>query len=130
MNDNTPPSSLFKTLLKGAMRRCPNCGKGKAFDGYLTVVEECACCGTKLNHFKSDDFPPYLTILIVGHLIVGLMFHFTNFREPLPTWAVYFWPSLTLVLALIILPIIKGIVLGIYWHLHSRGVLHEDSLRK
>ena len=130
MSENTPQPALMKTLLKGAMRRCPSCGKGHAFKGYLKVVDECAACDTKLAHYKSDDFPPYLTILIVGHMVVALMVNFTNFREPLPSWAPVFWPTLTLVLALLILPIIKGIVLAIFWHLNTKGVLHEDSLRQ
>jgi len=130
MNDSTQLPALGTTLLKGAVRRCPSCGEGHAFNGYLKVVDACGACGTKLGHYKSDDFPPYLTILIVGHLAVALMVHFTNFHEPLPVWAPFFWPSLTLFLALLILPFIKGVVLAIFWHLDTKGVLHEDSLRK
>ena len=53
--------------------RCPHCGKGHLFRAYLKVADNCDVCGEELFHHRADDLPPYISILIVGHLIVGLM---------------------------------------------------------
>jgi len=125
------PSTLGPALRRGIARKCPACGKASAFDGYLTVKTECDNCHTPLAHYKSDDLPPYLTILIVGHIVVSLMMQFVDFTSnaSVSPFSLFFWPALTLALVLVILPFIKGLVLGIHWHLHQKGALHKDSLR-
>src|SRR5581483_8883320 len=59
----TPPPwavpSLFTALGRGLMGRCPSCGKGRIFDGFLRVVPECAHCGAPLGLARADDAPPY-----------------------------------------------------------------------
>ena len=116
---------------RGAMRRCPACGEGKAFAGYLKVVHRCATCGTQLDQYKSDDLPPYLTIFIVGHLVVSMMMYFVAFTSPeqVPANVAIVWPAIAAVMVLVLLPVIKGMVLALQWHLHSKGALHEDSIR-
>lgn len=66
--DPTAERNLKQAMLRGAMRHCPACGKGRLFDGYLTVRDCCAECGEDLSHQRADDGPAYLTILLVSHL--------------------------------------------------------------
>ena len=54
------------------MGRCPHCGRGRLFRGFLKPVEACEACGEAMHHQRSDDLPPYIVITIVGHIIVGL----------------------------------------------------------
>src|SRR5690606_187072 len=68
-----PPRSLALALRRGALCRCPACGRGRLFPRYLKVVPACPRCGEDLSHHRADDAPPYFTILIVGHVIVSLV---------------------------------------------------------
>ena len=79
--------------------KCPHCGEGHLFRAYLKVADKCDVCGEELFHHKADDMPPYIAILIVGHLIIGLMLELELHTEVAP------WMYLATVLpAAIILP--------------------------
>jgi uncharacterized protein (DUF983 family) len=68
-----PPRDVWPAIRKGLAGRCPACGKGKIFRAYLKVNEECPTCGEELHHQRADDAPPYLTIVVVGHIFGGLL---------------------------------------------------------
>ncbi len=119
--DDRPAKSA---ILRGVRRRCPNCGKGKMFLGYLRVVDSCDVCGEELRHHRADDGPAYLTILIVGHLLAPLLlFVWTNFR-PDPLVMIAIFASFTVSVSLFLLPRLKGLVVAIQWsrRMHGFGV--------
>jgi uncharacterized protein (DUF983 family) len=70
---STGERSVLTSLLRGARLTCPACGKGAMFRRYLKVADTCPTCGDALHHHRADDAPPYFTIVIVGHIVVGLM---------------------------------------------------------
>lgn len=106
---------------RGFKRRCPHCGQGRAFKGYLKVVDNCSACGEQLGHIRADDFPPYLTIFIVGHLIVPMaLMAEQNWAWP-TSLHMAIWLPLTLVLLLLILPLMKGAAVGLMWRLGLSG---------
>lgn len=112
------PSTAIKRGLRG---RCPCCGQAPVFAGYLKVVERCARCQERLGHIRADDFPPYLTILLVGHIVVPLLL-ITEQHYELPLWTqMAIWPTVTLALTLLLLRPIKGGVLGLMWALRLKG---------
>lgn len=115
------PRPLMPALRRGIRRRCPHCGEGALFSGYLTVRDACPSCGEVLHHHRSDDLPPYLTILLVAHLIMpGILIVEANAAPPL--WvAVTLWPLLALALCLTLLPPIKGAVVGLQWANRMHG---------
>ena len=103
---------VWPALRRGFARRCPECGEGRIFDGLLKVRETCGSCGLELHHHRADDAPPYFTILIVGHIIVPAMLLLEQMRHP-PEWVhLALWIPLTLALVLLLLPRIKGAVIG------------------
>jgi uncharacterized protein (DUF983 family) len=110
-------ASFITGLQRGFRRKCPNCGKGKLFTGYLKVRPICEHCGHDNGRYRADDAPPYFTILLVGHLVVGpmLMFRF------IWTWPVGIVLAITLPvvggLTLGLLPLVKGAVVGVHWAL-------------
>jgi uncharacterized protein (DUF983 family) len=105
----------------GSKCRCPACGKGKLYEGFLKVREHCASCGTELHHHRADDAPPYFTMFIVGHIIVGsMLFVEKKFAPPVLT-QLMIWLPLTVVLSLALLPIIKGALIGQQWALRLHG---------
>ncbi len=117
-------------MWRGLLRRCPACGQGHAFGGYLKLAETCSVCDTPLGSIRADDFPPYLTIFIVGHVVVPLIL----FSEQTMTLSMglqmAFWPLLTLLLCLITLPYIKGAVVGLMWALRLRGGDDQAQIEK
>ena len=117
VQDEAPDSGADRpkrpALLRGFRRRCPNCGEGHLFDGYLKVAEGCDVCRQEFFHHRADDGPAYLTILIVGHLMAPA-FHivFTRFRpDPLVMATIFTVGCVTL--GLYLLPRLKGAVIGI-----------------
>ena len=110
-----------QAMWRGALGRCPACGKGKLFTGYLTVNDHCANCGEELHHHRADDGPAYLTILIVGHLLAPvLLFTYMKWRpEPL-VMAVGFTIG-TVALSLYLLPRIKGALVALQWANRMNG---------
>jgi uncharacterized protein (DUF983 family) len=110
------------SLKRGLIGRCPNCGKGKIFKSYLKVNDACPNCGEELFHHRADDAPPYFTILIVGHVIGAAMLTVEETAPDLPIWQhAIIWPSLTLALSLILLPMVKGALINYQWALRMHG---------
>lgn len=102
-------------LLRGWKRRCPSCGNGPMLKGYLKVRNECPVCGENFHHHRADDGPPYLTILVVGHLMAPLMgWVYMDFRpDPLVMLAMF--ATGTVALSLYLLPRFKGMIVAFQW---------------
>ena len=107
--DLPPVTTMLKRGLRG---RCPVCGNGNIFNGFLRVVDQCSACGTELGRVRADDAPPYFTIVIVGHVVIALMLWLERAATP-PLWvhSAIFLP-LTVALALALIRPIKGATLG------------------
>jgi uncharacterized protein (DUF983 family) len=112
---------LPRAIWRGALRRCPRCGRGVLFKSYLKQVDACATCHEEYAHIRADDAPPWLTILIVGHIVVPLIF-VVNSWFFWPNWLVMLvWPIVTAALALTVLPRAKGIFIAIIWATRAPG---------
>jgi uncharacterized protein (DUF983 family) len=127
---STGERSVLLSLLRGARLTCPACGKGAMFRRYLKVADNCPHCGEALHHHRADDAPPYFTIVIVGHVVVGLMLAVEIAYRP-PLWLhAAIWLPLTLLLALLLLPPIKGALVGLQWALLMHGFDPEAEEEK
>jgi len=92
----------------GLRGRCPRCGKGKMFAGFLDVVETCPECGLDYSFADSGDGPAVFIILIVGFLIVGLALAVEFIWHP-PYWLhAVIWVPLILGLSIGLLRPLKG----------------------
>lgn len=121
MIDTTLRPSAALAILRGLARRCPNCGVGRGFKGYLKVADHCDHCGEELGHIRADDFPPYLTIAIVGHVTVPLFLVTEQLYHPATWLQLAVGVPIVLGLTLTLLPRVKGGILGLMWHLGLRG---------
>ncbi|WP_298298956.1 DUF983 domain-containing protein [uncultured Litoreibacter sp.] len=109
-------------MLRGWKRRCPNCGNGPLFKGYLTVRDECATCGQELHHHRADDGPAYLTILVVGHIMAPFLhMTFTHFDEPDPLIVASVFSVGCVASCLFLLPRLKGGLIGLQWAKRMHG---------
>lgn len=112
---------LASALWRGTRGKCPHCGKGRLFRAYLKVVDECDSCGTELHHQRADDVPAYLTIVVVGHILIGLMLHLEMAWHVDPKMYLYTLLPLAVVLPLLMLPWVKGAAVGLQWALGMHG---------
>lgn len=99
-------------IKRGFKKKCPACGEVPLYIEFLKTYKKCTSCGIKLSNYKSDDGPAYLTILIVGHIIIPLVLLAEKKLSPSIYFQMFFWPLLTLVLSLWLLPKIKGAFIG------------------
>ena len=116
------PRDLWRSVRRGLMCRCPNCGQGKLFRAYLKVNDTCPLCGEELFHHRADDLPPYIAILIVGHVLVGIMLDLEMSHQNInPMLYLATLVPLAIVLPLVLLPSIKGGVVGLQWANRMHG---------
>ena len=109
------------SVRRGFLGRCPACGQGRLFGRFLKVVDACEVCGTEFHHHRADDFPPYIVVFIVGH-VVGYGIYVVETRFELPAWVnMAIWISIALVLALALLQPVKGAVVGLQYALGMHG---------
>ena len=99
-------------LLAGLKGRCPNCGEGRLFSGFLTVAPACDRCGYDLAKADSGDGPAVFVILIAGFLCAFTMLFVEMAYKP-PIWVhlVVFLP-LTLAVWIGLLRPLKGVLLA------------------
>ncbi len=123
LNDRSVKQAIFK----GIKCRCPSCGEGKLFNEWLKVTPVCSNCGEELFHERAQDFPPYITISIVGHIVVTLlMIVEANFEWSMNTHLAV-WIPLGFGLALAMMQPIKGGVVGMQWALRMFGFSGEPQ---
>jgi len=115
---------LRQSIFRGFLGHCPACGKGALFWKYLKVNGRCEVCDTDLARYPADDGPAYLTILVIGHLVVApmLLFPIVWRSDPLYSLPLILIPLAAATLAL--LPRIKGGWVGL---MYSLGVKDTDA---
>lgn len=114
-------------IWKGIKCKCPNCGEGALFDKWLKVTPKCSSCGEELHHERAQDFPPYITISIVGHIIVTLLMVVEANTDWSMTTHLIVWLPLTIVLSLALMQPVKGGVVGLQWALYMFGFGGEEK---
>jgi uncharacterized protein (DUF983 family) len=117
----TDDRPLGPALRLGWAGRCPACGQGRLMPAYLRVAEECPACGEALHHHRADDGPAYLTILIVGKAVMAIYLAVYLTFAPSPLVMIALCWSLALVLALWLLPRIKGAMVALQWSRRMHG---------
>jgi uncharacterized protein (DUF983 family) len=111
-----PPLSALKT---GLACRCPRCGQGRLYGGYLKVVERCAVCGLDLRAHDSGDGPAVFLIFILGFIVVPLAV-WSEFRFEPPFWVhALIWPVVLLGGAFALLPPLKALMVAIQYRHRS-----------
>ena len=119
-----PVPSLATALRRGLMGRCPVCGKGRAFDGFLRVAARCDHCAAPLGLVRADDAPPYFTILIVGHIVVPAMLIMQKMADPSIWLLSAIFVPLTVIPAIGLIRPVKGATVGL---MLSFNMLQTDA---
>ncbi|MDW6020916.1 DUF983 domain-containing protein [Mesorhizobium sp. BAC0120] len=99
----------------GLKGRCPRCGEGKLFPGFLSVGNRCVNCGLDYSFADAGDGPAVFVILIIGFVVVGLALWMEVTFNP-PFWLhLVLWIPLALVLCLTALRLIKGVLITLQY---------------
>jgi uncharacterized protein (DUF983 family) len=114
--ESPPVPTPITALRRGWFGRCPRCNEGALFGRYLKMRSHCPACGLSLEPFRADDAPAYFTIVVVGHIVVPLVLAFEKCAEQPALWLhALLWLPLSIGLALLLLPRIKGAVIALLW---------------
>ena len=123
MDDQYPPQSPYSTGLSG---RCPRCGEGQLFTGFLNIAPRCENCGLDLKFADSGDGPAVFVMLLAGFIVLGTALWVDVTYEP-PMWVhlVIFLP-LAIVVCVGMLRPLKGVLVALqYKNKAEQGRLEE-----
>lgn len=119
--------SLASTLAAGLAGRCPACGRGKLFSGYLTLAPRCNVCGLDYGFAEAGDGPAVFVILLTGFVVVGAAL-FVEIAYAPPYWLhALIWGPLAILLPLLLLRSFKGVLIALqYKHKAEEGRLASE----
>ena len=121
------PHSLPQAALRGARGACPRCDKARLFARWLRPVERCTACGQDWTLHVADDFPPYVSIFVTGHLMAPLLIWLVLERH-LSAWAAaaVIVPFAVIVMLGVLQPA-KGAIIALQWWLGMGGFVRERA---
>lgn len=115
------PRDLMISCLRG---RCPRCGKGKLYSGFLTIRSSCDHCNLDFSFSDSGDGPAVFIILIVGFLIIALAFY-TELTYAPPIWLHFvIWIPMIIFCSLALLQPSKSLMIALQY----KNQAHEGEL--
>jgi uncharacterized protein (DUF983 family) len=91
---------------------------------FLKVVDRCDARGEELHHHRADDFPAYIVISVVGHIVVPAALYVETHFAPSALWL----PT-TLGLTLGLLQPTKGFIVAAQLNLGMHGFEHARKFR-
>lgn len=124
------PASLSAAILRGVKGQCPRCDRAKLFRAFLKPVAHCPACHQDWTHQQADDFPPYISIFLTGHLMAPLIIYLGTMGS-MPMWqALTICLALSAVLMVAFLQPAKGGTIALqWWHgMHGFAPSGADEL--
>jgi len=119
-----PPVSPVSTGLRG---RCPRCGDGPMFDGYLKIAPACSNCDLDFDFVDSADGPAVFVIMIVGFIVCGLALWVEVAIRPAIWVHMIIWIPLVAILSMAMLRPLKGLLIALqFFHNAAPGQLSDD----
>lgn len=125
MTDAAIPST--STMLAAGVRgRCPRCGRGRLFTGFLKITDQCPVCGLAFSGHDAGDGPAVAAIFILGFGVTGLA-GFVEYLYAPPMWLhAVLWLPLIGFGAVALLQPLKGLTVALQYRF--RAVDEPDQL--
>ena len=124
MTDNAPTNNL--PIGRGLRGRCPRCGEGRLFHGFLSLRPACERCGLDYGFADEGDGPAVFVILLGGAIVVFAALITEVVYQP-PYWLhAALWLPLVLLVTLAPLRPIKGLMIALQYH-HKAAEGRLDS---
>ena len=113
--DQTLPT-LSQIVLRGLACKCPRCGKGKLYTGFLTLRPRCDSCGLDYAFIDAGDGPAVFIIMIAGAIVVAAALIVEVKYQP-PFWVhAVLWLPLILATTLLPLRAMKSLLIALQFH--------------
>ena len=127
--DQTLPT-LSQIVLRGLACKCPRCGKGKLYTGFLTLRPRCDSCGLDYAFIDAGDGPAVFIIMIAGAIVVAAALIVEVKYQP-PFWVhAVLWLPLILATTLLPLRSMKALLIALqFHHKASEGRLIDRELK-
>ena len=108
--------SLRPSIRRGLAGRCPRCGEGRLFDGFLTLAPRCERCGLDYSFADSADGPAVFVIFLSGFIVVFAALVVEFVYAP-PYWLhALLWLPLIALTTLVPLRPMKGLMIALQYH--------------
>ena len=111
---------LVSPFSAGLLGRCPRCGRGKLYEGFLELREKCDTCGLDYRFADSGDGPAVFVILFLGFIICGLALWTELTFQPAYWVHLVLWLPLTLLLAVGLLRPMKATMVALQYRNKAR----------
>jgi uncharacterized protein (DUF983 family) len=113
--------------LAGLRARCPQCGEGELFQGYLRFADHCRACGADFRIADAGDGPAVFVVLVVGAIATPLLFVLQALH--LPQWfAIGATIAAAIALCLALLVPFKAMLFALQWK-HKSGEATRTDLQ-
>lgn len=121
-------ASWTETAMRGIACKCPRCGKGKLYTGFLSLRPRCDQCGLDYAFIDAGDGPAIFIIMIAGFIVVGSALVVEIKYQP-PFWVhAALWIPLILATTLLPLRSMKSLLIALqYHHRAAEGQLIERN---
>lgn len=120
------PYPPLSPVLTGLTCRCPRCGKGKLFQGFLDIRPRCEACDLDYGFIDAGDGPAVFVIFLAGFIVVGSAL-VVEFKYAPPFWVhALLWGPLILAVTLLPLRPMKGLMIALQYH-HKAAEGRTDS---
>ncbi len=107
------PAPRFNPWKTGLAGRCPRCGEGRLFRGFLTLEPVCDACGLELGKLNTADGPAFFAMSIVS-VLVGFAALIAEVAYGWPVWLhLLVWIPALAVLSLVLLRPLKGVMVAV-----------------
>src|SRR3954463_8405831 len=115
MPDDALPT-LTESALRGIACRCPRCGKGKLYAGFINLRPRCEACGLDYGFIDAGDGPAIFLIMMAGAIVVGAALIVEVKSQP-PFWLhAILWLPLILATTLLPLRAMKSLLIALQFH--------------
>jgi uncharacterized protein (DUF983 family) len=112
----TQPQVPSSSIVSGLLGRCPACGQGRLFHGFLSLRPRCEHCGLDFSFADSADAPAFFVMFFSGFIVAGSALAVEVLYSP-PYWVhAVLWGPLILITALLPLRPLKGLMIGLQYH--------------
>lgn len=109
-------TTLMQSVLRGLACKCPACGRGKLFSGYVGLRPRCSGCGLDYAFADTGDGPAVFVILLAGFVVVAAALIVEVKYHP-PFWVhAALWIPLVLVTTLVPLRAMKSLLIALQFH--------------
>jgi uncharacterized protein (DUF983 family) len=119
------PHSALEALVRGARGGCPRCNAARLFRAWLKPVDTCPHCRQDWSVQQADDFPAYIGIFVVGHLLAPVVIAMIG------TFGMSAWLTLAIILPVAVAMLLamlqptKGAVIAFLWW-HGIGAFRQE----